>query len=344
VRTTIMLALPLLAGLALSTAAEPPAKDRSAAVAKWIEQLGDSDPQKRDEALEKLEAEGAAALPALRQGLTHPDPEVRRRLRDLVPELEARIILAPKRVTLKMTGTIPDVLKEITKQTGYKVESWGGAPPQQQAHTFDFAAVPFWEAIDRIGQQTGLVVQTGYGDNRVVLQPQDAINPYVWHEGPFRFVANSVQQNRQIDLTLRPRNGPPPVARNESMTFSFTVFVEPKLPILGVGEARLAAAYDNERNSLVPPTPPADERPLQQPWPERPDPGAAAARLREGIDHQADQGLGAGQPAGRAEAGPRDRQAAERQGAEDEGGYHPDRHRGRAADADPAVPGVAEPQ
>jgi hypothetical protein len=266
VRTTILLAgLLLITGL-LTAAETPTEAEKNAAVAKWIEQLADPDFQKRDEALDRLRDEGPSVIPALRKALSHPDPEVRRRLRDLVPNLETSLLLTPKRVSLKMTAPLQDIFKEITRQTGYKIESWSNTP-QQQAHTFDFPNVTFWEAIDRIGQQTGLVVQRGYGDDRVVLQPQNAIHPHVWRDGSFRFVADSMQQSRQIDLFLRPLpgaqpgaqpngppNGPPSSVRSESLIFSFTVFVEPKLPILGAGEVRLSAAFDNERNSLVPPS------------------------------------------------------------------------------------------
>jgi hypothetical protein len=45
--------------------------------------------------------------------------------------------------------------------------------------------------------------------------------------------------------------GPGPGGRSETLTFSFLVFAEPRLPFVAVGEPFVEAAYDNERNSLL---------------------------------------------------------------------------------------------
>jgi hypothetical protein len=41
--------------------------------------------------------------------------------------------------------------------------------------------------------------------------------------------------------------------RNETLTLTFQVFSEPRIPLLGVGEVRLSAAYDNDKNSMLAP-------------------------------------------------------------------------------------------
>src|SRR5438874_9163091 len=69
-----------------------------------IEQLGDKDFQRREAASKALAALGADAIPALQKGRSHPDPEVRRRLEELIPPLERTLTLAPKRVTLHVTN------------------------------------------------------------------------------------------------------------------------------------------------------------------------------------------------------------------------------------------------
>src|SRR5205823_9120802 len=40
--------------------------------------------------------------------------------------------------------------------------------------------------------------------------------------------------------------------RSESMTFTFSLFVEPRLPLLGIGDVKLIAAFDSEKNSMLP--------------------------------------------------------------------------------------------
>ncbi len=58
----------------------PPEKPDAAAVARWIERLGDDDFDKREEASQKLEAAGEVALPALQEAAeNYADPEVRSR-------------------------------------------------------------------------------------------------------------------------------------------------------------------------------------------------------------------------------------------------------------------------
>ena len=114
----------------------------------------------------------------------------------------------------------------------------------------------FWEAVDKISRSSGLMLQQGYGDDHVRLYPQDAYSPHVHYEGAFRFSATGFSQYRNIDFSLAGPARPAPQARTDSLTLMFSVFVEPKMAILGVGEPHLDAAYDNEKNSLLVPVNP----------------------------------------------------------------------------------------
>src|SRR5947209_16463449 len=107
------------------------------AVEQLIDQLGDSDYRKRDEAARLLEAEGVKVVPALRKALGHPDAEVRRRAQELIPVLETAAVLAPRRVTLKVTDKpLRDVFAEVSRQTGYPVDFWANSP--ERVYSFDF--------------------------------------------------------------------------------------------------------------------------------------------------------------------------------------------------------------
>ncbi len=183
--------------------------------------------------------------------VAHDAPEVSRQVRELLTEIETAVLLAPKRVTLKVVNKpLQDIIQDVAAQTGYKIECFSSDP--RQPYNFDLADVPFWEAIDRINRDTGLVLQQTYGDQAVRLQHVDGFNAHVSRDGAFRIFVNGFQQLRQIDLSLA-RNTPVPVKHNETLTFQFTVCSEPKLPILGMGEVKLLAAYDSERNSMLPP-------------------------------------------------------------------------------------------
>ncbi len=109
------------------------------------------------------------------------------------------------------------------------------------------------------------MLQPGYGSDRLRLMSQNAYSPHVQHNGSFRFAALGVNQVRSLDLAVAPRN-PGPARRTNSLTFAFSVSAEPRFPLLAVGEPHVEAAYDSERNSLLPPpNAPADD-PLASPF------------------------------------------------------------------------------
>jgi hypothetical protein len=112
--------------------------------------------------------------------------------------------------------------------------------------------VPFWEAMDRISVAGGLVLMQGYGDQTIRLQAQDSYVPFISYDGPFRLVANGFQRNRSIEFGILQKT-PMNVQRSDSLTFTFSIFAEPRLPLLGAGEPRLESAYDSEQHSMLPP-------------------------------------------------------------------------------------------
>jgi hypothetical protein len=250
----VVLCLALAAGGRVSGAADKPAPAPS--VPRLIEQLADPDFQKRDQASRLLEGLGPDVLPQLRPARDTADPEVRRRLDELIARFETALTLAPKRVTLDVRDKpVRQVFQEVTRQTGYKIEFW--TAHEQQPYTFKFDHVPFWEALDQICHASGLVHQPGYADDAVHLQETDKYVPFVCYDGAFRLVAHGFQQNRSIDFTTLPK-APGGLSRTDSLTFTFDICSEPKLPLLGVGEARLEAAYDDQHNSMLPPRGGAD--------------------------------------------------------------------------------------
>lgn len=220
-------------------------------VERWINQLGDANYRVREEAGRRLQELGVEALAALRGAKGHADPEVRRRARELAEELETASLLATQRVTLELKGkSARECVQALAGTTGYKIECFGGS--EEQKHSFAWKDVPFWTAVDELCRVAGLMIMQGYGDDRLRLHFGDRYAPYTCQDGAFRVVAGGFQQNRSIDFATFARGRPEP-ARQDSMTFTFTVQAEPRLPLLGISEVRLLAAYDNENNSLVPP-------------------------------------------------------------------------------------------
>jgi hypothetical protein len=252
-------------------AAPPPRPLGPAELQRLIEQLGDRDYRARDTAERRIVAEGNAALPLLRKAMGHKDPEVRRRALRLVPGLEHAAIVAPKRVTMMMHNQpISAVFAEISKQTGYQIQHQGvngmmvagavaravgkvakgkaaPAAPKEPLFSYTFVNEPFWEVIDRICRDCNLYVQQGYGDEIVRLYQGNHSSPYAGRDGAFRYAATNLYLSRTIDL-----NNPGTPSRNESLTLNLTLFAEPRLPFLNMGEPRIEAAYDSEKNSMIP--------------------------------------------------------------------------------------------
>jgi hypothetical protein len=241
-------------------AVAPPARPMSdAELTRLIDLLGDRDYRLREKAERELQNQRGAALPYLRKALAHKDPEVRRRALRLIPGLEHAALVAPKRVTLMIDSKpLRVVFDELGKASGYKVmfngfmqPAPGPGGPKEETFSYRFINTPFWEVMDRLCHDANLTVQANWGDDTIRLN-QGSRAAHVGHDGAFRYTAQNFQMYRNVDLsTFNPRGATPP-SRSESLTFSFNLFAEPRLPFLGLGEIRLETAYDSERNSMLP--------------------------------------------------------------------------------------------
>jgi hypothetical protein len=110
----------------------------------------------------------------------------------------------------------------------------------------------FWEVMDRICEVSGLHMQPGYGEEPFRLYFQENHTPFVHRNGPFRVVAEGFNYSRSIRFGQMQRNpGQPGLQNSESMSFSFHILSEPKLPILGMGEVKLTEVRDDLGNSMV---------------------------------------------------------------------------------------------
>jgi hypothetical protein len=228
-------------------------------VEQLINQLGSRDFRVREAANKTLAGRGMAVLPALQRARKHKDPEVRRRVEALASPLEAAALVAPKRVTLHLKDRpVREAVLEIAKQTGYKIELWPEArfngDREKRLYSFDLDRLPFWEALDRVAAAGGLVLQQMWGSDAIRLQFEDSHEQFVYQAGMFRVAAQSFHYNRNLQFGVMPRNGPMQQPQhNESLTLNFQIAGEPSMPLLGVGQAKVTEAVDDQNNSLVPP-------------------------------------------------------------------------------------------
>jgi hypothetical protein len=234
---------------------------KAPSVEQLIERLGSPDFKTREAASHSLAALGVSALPALRKAQDHADPEVRRRLDELIPALEASASLEPRRVTLRTKNKpLKEILAEVTSQTGYKIQLLPDTSQRDKlVHSFDFANVPFWHALERVCAATGLALQQNYyADDVIRLQAADQAmqSPFVHHNGAFRLVAQGFSYGRSIQFGNQLANrvvNQLGQRGSEYLSFSFSIGVEPRLPLLSVGQVRLTLAEDEHKNSFLPP-------------------------------------------------------------------------------------------
>jgi hypothetical protein len=252
-RGTVWTAVVLILGCETANGGdEPVAPAPAVGVAQLLEQLGSGDFQQREAAYKSLETLGPETLPLLRQAANHRDPEIRRRLQQLIPHLEKMAALTPRRVSLHLTNRrIRDALAEITRQTGYKIQLQQGGDRDKHVYTFQFDQLSFWEAMDKVCDAGALTFQNINNDVMQYAQ-QDSYAPFVSRSGPFRLVATGFNYSRTVDFNQVSKSSGEPGQRNESLYFSFTIATEPKLPLLQVGEVKLLAAYDDRNRSMLP--------------------------------------------------------------------------------------------
>ncbi len=226
-------------------------------VTQLIIDLGSDDYRTREKAGRDLATLGEKALPGMKAALLATDsPEVQRRLAVLVRKMEIERLVAPKRVSLAVKQkTTKDTLDEISKQTGYKIEFSGNTGTGEPKHDFEFDNTPFWVAIDKVASASGCVVFAEYDDETIRVYNQDTVNPHVAYAGPFRFLATNIHSNKSVQLSGINRRGGGG-NRNESMSLQFQIQSEPKNPMLGVTQAEVISAIDDNGVSLVPPKDP----------------------------------------------------------------------------------------
>jgi hypothetical protein len=177
---------------------------------------------------------------------------VQRRLDRIIPVLERKAALEPRRVTLKLTDRpLREAVAEVSKQTGYRIKLVPPRKRDRQVYSFDLVGVSFWEAIHAIAEAGQLSFNVGE-NNRFELTYSDEFSPFDRVNGVFRLSPQNFHYQSSSTLTgvgRKSRTLPPPT---ESLHFTFGVTTEQKLPLLGLGEAKLASAYDEENRSMLP--------------------------------------------------------------------------------------------
>lgn len=232
-----------------------------AQIEQLISQLGDKQFAKRKAAKDTLEQLGPVALPYLQSALSNEkDPEVRRQLQALVPTLEQLAALTPTLLTLTCKDKpLSEVLKEIEKQSKYKIELINGKTDKSTV-SIHWQKMNFWKAMQMLCEQQGLIFQEGwYGNDNVTvrLMPGESSQNYLHVDGPFRISATGFYYNRSVQFGNRANQANTASAVTESLQINMTVTVEPKMPLLMVKQPVFTEAISDTNDNLILPINPA---------------------------------------------------------------------------------------
>jgi hypothetical protein len=140
-----------------------PANPDNARIEVLVRKLGSSSFVQREQARKELEVIGTPALEPLRRANKTADAETNRRIAEMIrlfeEQLLTRQILAPKEVHLKLTGVaVQQAITELANVSGYPIQFQGDATKfADKKITLDSGKLAFWEALDRVCEQAGLM-------------------------------------------------------------------------------------------------------------------------------------------------------------------------------------------
>lgn len=233
----------------LATAQVPAVDDR--AIQALVEKLAAADFREREKAGRELGTLGDFARPALQKAVEATDnPEIERRLEVLIAKIDRDRLVLPKRITLRGKYSVEDLLKQVTKQTGYAFSPVSN--DDKVSMVVNWKAITFWDAMDEIANATGFGIQMGGDDtNSIGFYQNETFDPHVCRSGPYRFVATNIGTGANRQLSGLPRKGLPLVQYGNA-NLNFTLFSEPKNPMLGVATPVLTKAIDDTGHSLLP--------------------------------------------------------------------------------------------
>jgi hypothetical protein len=222
------------------------------------------------EAALSLRRLGDDALPPLRDARDTGNPAARRRAAAVIEAIERQRLMRPTLIRLDFRDRLlTEVVGEVARRTGWAVALEPGDERAWSERRLNLQArepVPFWEALDRIGQAGGVRHNPSppgdrerVGPPRVVLIAGDGGRIPVAYVGPLRF--NVVALSRHRNVTTGP--GAAARAVEESFTALIQVFAEPGLVIDGRGPIRVLEAVDDRGQDLRPVPEPKPEGPAQ---------------------------------------------------------------------------------
>jgi hypothetical protein len=205
-RAALALLLPLLGTLLLlSSAARPGLSADKPAPAELkekvkglVEQLGDKD--KQEDAFAELIQLGPDVLPYLptsKAKLNDRQKAALAGVRKLLREKQIERDLAPKLVTIDGEMPLSQLLAELEKQTGIKVEDRREA--EDTKIKLKLNKVTFWQALDAIAKEADARVNYFRAQIGLEKRPEGYVNAPVAYNGLFRATVRRITAQRLLE-------------------------------------------------------------------------------------------------------------------------------------------------
>lgn len=205
-----MLTSIMLVVCCLSADPTPPAKDDlKLEVGRLVRKLDADQLADREAAEQSLLEKGPPALGFLPEVDDKTPAEVRVRLTRIRQKLQqavAEAAVKPTLITLKADAMpLSKVIAAMTEQSGNKITDHReqfGQPADDLTVKVDFEKTPFWEALDKVLDQTGLTLYP-FGEVpglNIVAKPEKQL-PFgksAAYTGPFRFLPTQALANREL--------------------------------------------------------------------------------------------------------------------------------------------------
>jgi len=214
-------------------------EDLQLAVDGLVRQLNATQLSQREEAEQELLKLGTEILPLLPKVIDRMPAEMRQRLgrvRQKLQRTAAEATASQSLVSLSATDVpLSEILAALEKQSGNKIElearPGADGPPKLSV---EFDKMPFWQALDRVLDQSGLAVAEYGQAGTITLVPrsqgQVSRAAAACYGGPFRFEPVFIEARRDL------RN---PDSR--SLMLTLEVAWEPRLSPIGLKQK--AAAF-----------------------------------------------------------------------------------------------------
>ncbi|MEO6808890.1 MAG: hypothetical protein ABI353_07235 [Isosphaeraceae bacterium] len=241
-----------------------------------VQQLGSTRYAQREDAAKALEVQGRLALPSLRVARESRDPEVRTRAAALVERIESSLLVRPTLVRLNYRDRLlAEVVKDLADQSQIPLSLFPENNPlwtSKRITLQESDPVPFWKALDLIGQQAQIQpMQVGGRGNALNLVPGNGhLALPTSDSGPFRTRLQGINHDRHRTFDMaqapvlfggQPQAAPPglpaignvPGHATDNFYFNIQLLVEPRMNLSQPGTVKLTEAVDDKGQSLLPP-------------------------------------------------------------------------------------------